>query len=348
MRLFCLSTLLVLLAQNSFAQAAPVKTEQPSTRITLNDDKLHIYFCGTGVPDVGRQVIRKPACLAMTANNDLMLFDAGEGAVVTLSQLKLPIKSINKVFITHWHSDHFSGLGQVMNASWYSGRSEPLDVYGPYGVKEVVGGLTKAYRLDVLFRSINQKFDPNVAFATTHIVDANAKAKANTVYKNNDFSVSAFSVDHAPVYPAVGYSINYKGCKIVVSGDTKVDDSLAQNAKDADVLINEALNTELHNEQLSKVLGRSPEQLSSINSYHSDTLALAKMAQSSKVKKLMLTHLLPAIDTTDDAKKSFIKGMDQYYSGPITVADDRDEVIVEADGKGVCQVTYKPRSDAGK
>lgn len=335
---------LIFLIQDGFAQSMSGTPENPSTKANLKDDKLHLYFCGTGVPEIGMQSIRKPSCLAMIANNDFMLFDAGESAVVTLSQMKLPVKLIDKVFITHWHSDHFSGLGQVMNGSWYSGRDRPLDIYGPYGIKEVVGGLTKAYRLDVLFRSINQKFDPNIAFASTHVVDANKNAK--TVYKNTDFSVSAFSVDHAPVYPALGYMINYKGCKIVISGDTKVSDSLAQNAKEADILINEAVNTELHEAQFVSAVHRSPEQLAAVTAYHSDTLALAKMAQNSKVKKLILTHLLPAIQTTDQAKKSFIKGMDKYYSGPITVADDGDEIVIESDNKGSCQITYQAINSA--
>lgn len=341
-RSFLLAALL-LVAQNNFAQSTTAAPVQPASNKVLNDDKLHIYLCGTGVPDIGMQKIRKSSCLAMVANNDFALFDAGEGTISTLADLKLPIKEINNVFITHWHSDHFSGLGQLMNGTWYSGRSKLLDVYGPYGINEVIGGLTKAYRLDVLFRSINQKFDPNVAFAKKHLVDGNAKAQV--IYKNNNFSVSAFSVDHAPVYPALGYMINYKGCKIVVSGDTKINDSLAQNATNADILINEAVNTELHNEILSAKLHRTPKELSAINAYHSDTLELAKMAQSSKVKNLILTHLLPAIPTTDEAKKSFVKGMDKYYAGPITVADDRDEVIVEADNNGSCKVTYKSVSN---
>lgn len=342
MRKYYLLALLLLAAQNNFAQSMPA---QPASKNILNDDKLHIYLCGTGVPVVAMQNTRKTACIAMIANNDFVLFDAGEGAIATLAEMKLPIKSINNVFITHWHSDHFSGLGQVMNASWYSGRSKLLDVYGPYGVNEVVGGLTKAYKLDVLFRSINQKFDPNIAFAKKHVVDATATAQS--IYKNKDFTVSAFSVDHAPVYPAVGYMINYKGCKVVVSGDARINDTLAQNAKDADILINEALNTEMHNSDVGKVLNRTPKELSAINAYHSDTLALAKMAQSSKVKNLILTHLLPSIPTTDEAKKSFVKGMDQYYTGSISVANDRDEVIVEADNKGSCKVTYQAKGVAG-
>jgi ribonuclease Z len=226
-----------------------------------------------------------------------------------------------------------------MNVSWYAGRSKPIDIYGPYGVKDVVNGIIQAYRLDVLFRSINQKFDPNAAFATTHVV--NPHSKEQMVYTNNGVTVSAFTVDHAPVYPALGYTIDYKGCKIVISGDTRIVASLADNSKNADVLINEALNTTMYSDSKKSTTNDSKGQLAAIESYHSDTIELAKMAHSSNVKNLFLTHLLPSISTTDEDKKQFISGMSQYYSKPITVTDDGDELVVSSDGSN-CTLEFRP------
>ncbi|KTD51275.1 MBL fold metallo-hydrolase [Legionella quateirensis] len=330
--------LIISCSQNVYSQNSQT-TQLNSNQSLLNDDSLHIYFCGTGVPNPIRQSVRKASCLAVMVNNDFMLFDAGEAAIITLAALKLPISSISKIFFTHWHSDHFSGLGQVMNVSWYAGRSKPLDIYGPYGVKDVVNGIIKAYRQDVLFRSINQKFDPNAAFATTHVV--NPHSKELMVYNNNGVTVSAFEVDHAPVYPALGYTIHYKGCKIVISGDTRIVASLADNSKNADVLINEALNTTMYTESKKPATNDSKSQLAAIESYHSDTIELAKMAHNSNVKNLFLTHLLPSISTKDEDKKQFISGMSQYYSKPITVTDDGDELVVSSDGSN-CMLEFRP------
>ena len=114
----------------AFTQAANASTSP------LDDGKIHIYFCGTGVPELARQEIRKPSCLAIIADHEFFLVDAGEGSIQTLASMHLPYTKIHHIFITHWHSDHFAGLAQVSNGSWIDGRDEPLHVYGPYGLSD--------------------------------------------------------------------------------------------------------------------------------------------------------------------------------------------------------------------
>ena len=321
---------------NSMMAIAQAATTAQSTTTAMNDNKLHIYFCGTGEPNPITQNIRKPACLAVVENNNFLLFDAGEGAISTLATLIPSYMRLSNIFITHWHSDHFSGLAQVLTASWYMERENTINLYGPYGIYEVLNGLKRAYRLDVLFRSINEQFDPTLAFASPHLIDPNKNGK--NLFQDSNLSVSAFQVDHSPVYPALGYVLNYKNCKIVISGDTKIVPSLADQAKDADVLINEALNAKM----LAQQRQRNPVRLKEIEAYHSETLALAKMAQASQVKRLYLTHFVPFLLTTAAAKKEFTAGMDQYYSGPIVATDDRDQIEIESNGKDPCKVTYLP------
>ena len=62
----------------------------------------------------------------------------------------------------------------------------------------------------------------------------NTTVKGEQIYKKGDISVSAFLVDHDPVIPAFGYRMQYKGCKLVISGDTKVIPSLGENAKNVE------------------------------------------------------------------------------------------------------------------
>jgi Metallo-beta-lactamase superfamily len=78
----------------------------PQTEL-LHDGCLHIFILGTGNPEVEMQNIRKPSCTAIVVDDKVFFFDAGEGAVQTAAGLGLPYERLSKVFMTHWHSDHF-------------------------------------------------------------------------------------------------------------------------------------------------------------------------------------------------------------------------------------------------
>ncbi len=77
------------------------KREMPIDYALLKEDKLHIYFCGTGIPQLTRQTIRRPSCLAILTKNEFFVIDAGEGTSQTIAALGLPYMFIDKAFITH-------------------------------------------------------------------------------------------------------------------------------------------------------------------------------------------------------------------------------------------------------
>jgi ribonuclease Z len=151
----------------------------------LKDENLHIYFCGTGNPDPSKQWLRHPSCLAVAYDNQFFLIDSGAGASLRLSEMGLPVHQISHVFLTHLHSDHFAGLGPIINESWIFGRTAKLKVHGPYGLKKVIHGIHESYAPDVWFRSINRqgKLNPNISGASTHIIDLKGK-KNKTVFQD--------------------------------------------------------------------------------------------------------------------------------------------------------------------
>lgn len=343
--LFFLITAFTLLYPPSAAFSA---SKQSSTDAAFQDGKLHIYFCGTGIPDPGKQWLRHPSCLAVVYDNQLFLIDAGAGASLRLSEIGLPIGKISRVFQTHLHSDHMAGLGIVINESWIFGRTTILPVFGPYGLKEVLDGIKISYHPDVWFRSINRQgfLDPNVSQAVAHVIDIGS-AKNKFVWRHNELSVTAYPVYHEPVFPAFGYMLNYKNCKVFVTGDTRVFKKEADIFKNADVVISEAMSRPLQQKRLEKaklISEREYEFWKQIIHYHSDSLDLAKTAQEAGVKQLYLTHLDPSIGVSKADKQAFTAGMSEYYSGPITVADDMDEIVISSHGS-TCQVEYIPAND---
>jgi ribonuclease Z len=67
-----------------------------------------------------------------------------------------------------------------------------------------------------------------------------------SIFEKEEVKITAFSVDHAPVYPAAGYKFEYSGSRgIVISGDTVYTENLIEQSKGVDSLICEAINQEL-------------------------------------------------------------------------------------------------------
>jgi ribonuclease Z len=304
----------------------------------LKDGRLHIFILGTGAPETEMQEIRKPSCVALIADGKMFFFDAGEGSVQTAASIGLPYERVSKIFMTHWHSDHFGGLGQLLNASWLHGRTGSLDVYGPTGTKKVLDGLKQAYELDTGFRAATIKgaLDPKLSGGIPHDIIANASG--TQVYSDSKLQISCFTVKHTPVVPAFGYEITYGGTKIVISGDTAVVESLEKHSQHADVLISEAFSRPLAKVEAERQ--HSTRLVDELSSYHADTLDLAKMAQRASVKHLVLTHMVPSIATTDEAKHSFMAGMSALYTGILTVADDGDQIIVNPAGPANAKIEF--------
>ena len=213
-------------------------------------------------------------------------------------------------------------------------------MYGPYGTTQVLDGLNKAYKLDTVFRSatVHGMLDPNLAAAVPHDIDA--AANGTTVYSDGKLEISCFPVQHTPVVPAFGYVLNYCGVKIVLSGDTAVVKSLEQQSSNADVLISESFSHPLSQKEVTNE--QSAQVVEELSKYHADSLELARMAQRAGVKRLVLTHLVPAIPTTAEAKRSFTEGMPELFKGSLTVADDGDQIIVKPGAGADDRIRYFP------
>jgi len=98
-------------------------------------ETLQVYFLGTAgaLPTVHRN----PACFLVRRGSDTLIFDCGEGAQQQMMRAQTGF-SVDAIFITHWHADHYLGLLGLVQTLAFNGRDEPLRLYGPEGVDEIV------------------------------------------------------------------------------------------------------------------------------------------------------------------------------------------------------------------
>jgi ribonuclease Z len=148
---------------------------------------------------------------------------------------------------------------------------------------------------------------------------------AETVFERNGVVVRAFLVEHPPVEPAFGFRIEYRGRSVVISGDTRKSEFVAQHSKGADILIHEAMNKDMIRRvsEVFRKLGNETRATHTLNvmPYHTDTIEAAEVAREAGVEKLVLTHIIPPLPNAY-ANWMFTRGTDDVFEGEIVVAKD--------------------------
>lgn len=284
-------------------------------------DGLHVVLIGTGSPLADPS--RAGPSTAVIAGKRVFIVDSGGGAVRKMGEIGLSPAATERVLLTHFHSDHLDGLGELMLQRWAGGGyNQPLPIHGPAGVIDVVEGLNAAYALDKDYRIAHHGADivPPDGFGGTPIVIG-----AGIVMDDTGVKITAFAVDHEPVTPSVGYRFEYKDRSVVITGDTAYSDDLASHAKDTNILISEALNPDMVGiiEKVAKEAGneRIGKIMSDIPDYHISPVEAAKVAQDANAGLLVFTHIVPALPSPY-LNAAFTKGAEEKFSGEIIVGQD--------------------------
>ena len=143
--------------------------------VLIAGETLQVYFLGTAGALPTPQ--RNPPCFMIRRGSDTILFDCGEGAQQQMMRARTGF-TVDAIFITHWHADHFLGVIGLVQTLSFNGRKEPLTIYGPEWVHEFVTELRHLCRFNVKFPVQSEELVHGVsipfegyqvkAFATDH------------------------------------------------------------------------------------------------------------------------------------------------------------------------------------
>ena len=282
--------------------------------MTINHNSFRVTMLGTGtpVPLIDRF---GPATL-IEAGNQKLLVDAGRGVTMRLWQLRIPLSQVERLFITHYHSDHTNGIPDLWLTGWlpprWGQRKTPFCVTGPTGAKTLMSKLEEAYALDIKIRLEDEKV-PLEGIRT----DVTEFDRDGVVYENDGLRVIAFEVDHGEVIkPAYGYRFEYQGRVAVLSGDTRYHPNVVKYGKDADLLIHEvgAADPELLKDS----------SLKRILDHHSTPQDAGRVFEQTRPKLAAYTHLV--LLGTDKIKPvtvdQVVAQTREVYTGPLVVCED--------------------------
>jgi ribonuclease Z len=98
----------------------------------LGSNEMRLVACGTGMP-TARPKQAASCWLLELGNGDKFIFDIGTGSAERIAALQIPYNYIDKVFLSHLHTDHFGDLDALFVGGALAGRQKPLRVWGPRG-----------------------------------------------------------------------------------------------------------------------------------------------------------------------------------------------------------------------
>ncbi|KAA9160189.1 MBL fold metallo-hydrolase [Amycolatopsis acidicola] len=313
----------------------------------------HLVLLGTAagpVPMAGRTGIST----ALVVDGRTYLIDLGHGAFDQFQKSGLDLGTLDRIFVTHLHSDHLADLYTLLwlRFGGVNPMTHPVDVYGPGpagalpapssgqptpvvspgnptpGLADFFANSLAATAYDVNLRMRDEAWPDIRELYRVHEIplpDVGASATGDLappmqpfpVMADDHVSVSAILVRHPPVFPSFAFRFDTAHGSVVLGGDTTITPNMVTLARGADVLVHEAIDLRVV-EQAGTL---TPEQLQHHRNAHSDVTRIGReIAQPAGVRTLVLSHLAPGSKLIPDA--SWKAQASQGFDGEVIVGND--------------------------
>lgn len=246
--------------------------------------EARVVLLGTGTPNA--EPDRWGTAVAVVAGDEAYLFDAGPGVVRRANAARkrgieaLDPARIRRVFLTHLHADHTTGLADLIFTPWVNGRRVPLRVHGPPGTAAMVGHLEAAYVEDVRMRLYGLEPAGGSGWRAEAV-----EVEPGVVHRDDRVTIRAFPVRHGSWPHAFGYRVDAGGRTIVISGDTAPTPRIVEACSGCDVLVHEVYSAEAFRR-------RAPEWRRYHSAFHTSATELAALAREARPGILVLYHQL--------------------------------------------------------
>ena len=306
-----------LFSKEGAAAGAQKGVYYPNTE-KLAPDEMRIISLGTGLPTPLTKKQKSSSWLVELGNGDIFVFDCGTGSMENMFALQPRFAKVDKVFVSHLHTDHVGDVDALWVGGWGSGRYTPLHIYGPSGAKPELGtkafveGLKKAYAWDIAGRS--GAWPDAGGQLIAHEFDY--KQENKVVYEKNGVRITSFPAIHV-LDGSVSYRLDWKGLSFVFGGDSVPNKWFIEYAKGADIVIHECIYTP---EGMNQFFGWNNMRTATyVAAYiHTPPSAFGKIMSAVKPRMAVAYHalLLPELlqDSTEKIRST--------YDGPLTIAGD--------------------------
>lgn len=275
------------------------------------NNTLRITLLGTGIPVPHANAFGTATLIE--AGGKRILFDAGRGVVTRLWQAGHTVGAVDTVFLSHYHSDHYAGLFDLLMTGAipqkFADRGGPLDVYGPVGLEHIARGAWEATKPDRDIREADGEMTPAHMQIIPHIYEE------GVVYDQGGLKIIAILVDHGEfIRPAYAFRVEYAGKVFVHSHDTRYNENLIRQSQGADVMVHEVAAAR------PEILEKFPN-VQIVMDHHASPADVGRVFAQVKPRLAMLTHI--AILPPDPISiEEVMEELGTEYDGAVVVAED--------------------------
>ena len=273
-----------------------------------------VVLLGTGMPHP--DPARRGPAQVVDAGGSLVLMDCGASALHRFVEAKLDPKQLRLMVLSHLHSDHITGLADLLWAgAIYRWWMTPPPVLGPAGTRDFFAKLIDAFSYDLSARSLDRS---RVLPEVTEVEDGQ-------VTTSGPFQVTAIEVEHGRVPHAFGYRFDLGVGSVAISGDTSRSENLIRRAAGVDLLVHEVINRAGAEARIAQqaddhARARHRAMLAS----HTPADELADIATRAGAQHLVLSH----INAIARPEEELVTAAQSGYDGRVTLGQDLMEIAV--------------------
>ena len=265
---------------------------------------MKLVFLGTSgaMPTTDRGL----TCICLVKDNEILMFDAGEGAQISYLKSGLPWNKKMKIFVTHLHGDHCIGILGLLQTMNLQNRTESVEIFGPDGIDEFIAANIKILNFGlsfpILISRVNEGLIVDEKDYSVFANDANhgipafsfrfdEKERPGEFFPENAKALeipegklwrelqmgNSIEIDGKEIFSSQVTGKRRPGRKIGVSGDTRPTDELVEFFKNCDYL---SFDSTFADELKDKA----------VEANHSTAKEAAELAEKANVSTLILTH----------------------------------------------------------
>lgn len=262
-----------------------------------------------------------PTAILVDLGGRHILVDAGLGAARGLCDSGVALPDIDRILVTHLHSDHYLELGPLLHTAWVGGLTRPVPVHGPSGLSEYWAGFQASMVFDITLRIEDEGRCVFSPLADLHVL------APGVVHQEDGLVVRAMPNVHPPITESYALRFETADHTVVLSGDTAFMDEMVEFASGADLLIHEAMLVPGVHALCNRMPNGDERLRRDILQSHTSAEDAGRIAARAGVGQLVLNHFVPDGDPNypEEAWETAVR---TTWDGPLKIGRDGLEILL--------------------